>query len=146
MSITWKSCMVLTSLIDFPINIAPAALQRASGGQPLHGGQPPLSHWVAQRCAVWWASGGLLAANLLWAQSIRWPSSVPSDFMLDWFWPPTANAMLPLCLNQWHRLGFQPSATGCLVEACLLCAKPPHFYQRPTGGPLDVIGRPAWPQ
>ena len=37
-------------------NIAPAALQSASGGQLPCGGQPPLSRWVAQR---WAAPAGL---------------------------------------------------------------------------------------
>ena len=32
---------------DNPTNIAPVALQRASRGQPLCGGQLPLSHWNA---------------------------------------------------------------------------------------------------
>ena len=44
-----------------------------------------------------------------------------------------------------HRPGLQPSATGWLVEAGLLYAKPPHCYQRPTGGPPDVIRWPPWP-
>ena len=41
---------------DHPTNIAPAALQRASRGQPPNGGQPTLSNWVAQRWAARWAS------------------------------------------------------------------------------------------
>ena len=41
-----------------PINIVPPALQRASKGQAFCGGQPPLSHWLAQRYASKWAPGG----------------------------------------------------------------------------------------
>ncbi len=70
---------------------------------------------------------------------------MPPHFPLHWFWPPPANLMPPLCLLQWHRVGFQPSSTGWLVEAGLLCANPPHVHQRPAGGPLDVIRQPPCP-
>ena len=81
-----------------PTNIAPAALQRASGGQLT------LNHWVPQSWAARWASGGPAEASLLWVySSISLSSSVPAAFMLDWFWPPIANLMLPLChVGQWQ--------------------------------------------
>ena len=37
-----------TMIQGYPINIVLADLQMASRGQPPHGGQPILSHWVAQ--------------------------------------------------------------------------------------------------
>ena len=76
---------------------------------------------------------------LLWACScILWPSSVPPDFLLHWFWPPTANVMPPNYLLLWLRHGWHPSVIEWLVEAGLLCAKPPNCYQVTTVGPLDV--------
>ena len=113
-------CIICNILFfsGYPTNIAPATLQWAARGQPPCGSQPTFSHWVAQRSA---------------------------DFMLDWFWSPIANLMPPLCLQQWHRVGFQPSATGWLVEADLLCAEPFHCCQRPTGGPRGVNRRPSCP-
>ena len=106
---------------------------RVSGGQPPHCGQPALIHWVAQRCAARWASGRLLGASHLWAYCfISWPSSVPTDFLLHWFWLPTANLMPPLCLLQRHRVIYQPSTTGWIVEAGLLFAEPDHVHQRPS--------------
>ena len=129
--------------LHIPTSIAPATLQRASGGQLPCGGQPTLSHWVAERWAARCASGGPPEASHLCAYSfIPWPSSVPPDFMLDGFWPPIAKLMPPLWFHQWHSLALQPSASGWLVEACLLWAEPPHCYQGPTGGTLNVIRRP----
>ena len=46
--------------------------------------------------------------------------------------------MPPWCLLQWHRLGWQPTATGWQMEAGQLGAKPPQYEQRPTGELLDV--------
>ena len=43
---------ILSYFSLYPKNIAPAALQRASTGQPPHGGQLPVNHWVAQRWAA----------------------------------------------------------------------------------------------
>ena len=68
-------------------------------------------------------------------------SGVPQNVMLDWTWPHAANSMSPLCCHQWHRLGFQPSATGWLSEALLFCANP----LRASGGPRGVNRWPAWP-
>ena len=64
---------------------------------------------------------------------------MPLHFLLHWFWPPTADLMPPLRLLQSHRVSFQLSATGWLVEAGVLCAEPPHVHQRPAGGPLVVF-------
>ena len=108
-------------LLNRPTNIVPAALQRASRGWPPHIDQPALIHWVAQRWAARWASSGPPDAGCFWAYSfILWRTSVPPDFPLHWFWPPTANLMLPLCLLQWHRVSFQPITTGWIVTAGLL--------------------------
>ena len=59
--------MVISYQIEgsIPTNMAPAAVQRASGAQPPCGGQLTLRHWVAQRWAEWWASGGPLEATNL---------------------------------------------------------------------------------
>ena len=54
----WCSVYKLPSN-DIPTNIAPAAHQRASGGQL------PLSHWVALRWVARWASRGPPEASLL---------------------------------------------------------------------------------
>ena len=130
-----------------PTNIVPAALQRPSGGQPPHGGQSTLIHWVTQRCAAKWASGGPLEAGYLSAYSfILWPASVPPVVPHQWFWPPTANLELPLCLPQWHKVVFQASTICWIVEAGVLCTNPPHVHQRPAGGPLGVIRRPPCPR
>ena len=51
---------------------------------------------------------------------IPWPSLVPPEFLLHWFWPPTANFMPPPCLLQRHRFAFQPSATRWLVKAGMI--------------------------
>ena len=148
-------------MTDYPTNIASAALQRASEGQPSHGGQPSLGHWVAQRWAARWASGGPLENSLLGAYSfIPKASSVPSDFLLHWFWPPTAN-LCPHCICSRgtelasmltpiaERPTLQPAklfvGTGWLVESGLLCAEPLHCYQRPSGGSRDGNRRPPCP-
>ena len=61
----------------YPTNIAAEALQRD------YGGQLPLSHWGAQRWVARWASGVLLEACLLCAQSLLlWPLSMPPDISL----------------------------------------------------------------
>ena len=125
-----------------PTNIAPTALQRADGGQPPHGGQPPLIHLVAQR---WAAKVGLGRAAEGWLPLSLWPASTSTDFLLHWFWPTTANIVPPLCLLQQHRVGFQSSITGWIVVAGLLCAESPHVHQRPADRPLDVIRRPPCP-
>ena len=52
----------------------------------------------------------------------------------------------PLCLLTFCYTGsgqpdasdFQPTATGWLVEAGLLCAEPDNCYQRPIGGLIDI--------
>ena len=130
-------------LLIYPTNIASAARQQAIGGQPPNGGQPTLIHWVARRWAARSAAGGLPDTGHLCAYSfILLPTSVLTDVPLHWFWPPTAKFELPLGQFQWHRFGFQPSTTSWIVVAGLLCAEPPHDYQQPTGGPLDVI---RWP-
>ncbi len=65
---------------DLPTNIAPATLQWASRGQPPHGGQPPLIHWVARKCAARWASGGWPPLSLLFYHLtllyVSWTSSL----------------------------------------------------------------------
>ncbi len=126
----------------YPTNIATAAFQRASGGQPPHAGQLNLIHWVAQRWAARWTCRELLEADHLSAYSIvLWPASVPTDFPLHWFWPPTADLKPSLCLLQWHRVGFQLSTTGWILEAGLLCSappSPPNVHQRPAGGLLYI--------
>ena len=107
----------------YPTSIAPLALQRAFGGQPPHGGQLTLYHLVAQRWTVRWASGGLLEADQLCAYPfILWSSSVPTDFPLHWFWPPTADLMPRICLIQQHIASLKPSTTDWIVVAGLICA------------------------
>ena len=52
---SYKDILIALSMMtqaDKPANIAPGALQRVSRGQPSHGGQPILSHWVEQTWAV----------------------------------------------------------------------------------------------
>ena len=97
----------------------------------------------------WHRSGlrnGPPEASHLWAYSFSpWPSSVPPVYLFQWIWPPLTKLMPPHSLLLWHRFGLQPSATGWLVEAGLLCAEPPHCYQTPTGGTLAVIKQPPWP-
>ena len=113
--------------MHIPTNIAPAALQRASRGQPP-------ARWVfrglfsltillaplALLCASWLSASLVLASN-------------------------SHNLMPPLCLLQRHSDGFQLSATGWLAKAGLLCAEPTHCHQRASGGPLDVNRQPLWP-
>ena len=97
---------------NYPTNIAPAALQRASRGQPPHGGQLTLSHWVADRWPARWDSRGHQDGGLLWTYSfIPLHASVPPHFLFHQFWPPTTNLMPPFCLLQWHRFSFHPSVT-----------------------------------
>ncbi len=135
-----------TRLNKHSTNIAPAALQQPSEGQLPHGGQPTLTHQVAQRWAARWASGGSLEDSHLSAYSfILWPASVPPVVPLQWCWPPQADLEPPLCLFQWHRVSFQPNTIGWIVVAGLLCANPPHVHQRPSGGPLDVNRQPPCP-
>ena len=130
-------------MADYPINTAPVACRRAAGGQPSHGSQLTLIHWVAQRWVSRWATGRPLEAGHLWAySSILLPTSVPTDVPLHWLWLPIADVKSPLCQLQWYRVGFEPSTTCWIVEAGLLCAEPPHDYQLPTGGLLDVIWQP----
>ena len=58
-----------------------------------------------------------------WAYSvIPWPSSVPSDYLLHWFWPPIANLM-----------------GGYRRQACSVLSPPPLCNQRPAEGPLGTI-------
>ncbi len=54
-SIKWCDLEIIFASLR---NLAPVALQRASAGQPPHGGLLPLSHWVGQRWAAKWASRG----------------------------------------------------------------------------------------
>ena len=79
---TWK--------INCITNIAPTALQRAA---------TPWRQTITQPLGGTEVSCNLpLEGSLRWAYSfIPWASSVPPNFMLDCFWPPIANSMLPLC-------------------------------------------------
>ena len=79
------------------------------------GSRPPLSlpfHPHARLCAYWCSASLVLGAN-------NQPQAT-------------------LCQAQWHRVGFQPSIMGWIVVAGLLCADPPHDYQRSASAPLDV--------
>ena len=127
-------------------NIAPVARRQNAGGQPPHGSQLTLIHWVARRWAARWAASRALEAGHLWAFSfILLPASVPTDVLLCWFLLPTADLKLPLCQLQQHRFSFQPSTTGWIVAAGLLCAEPLYDFQLPTNRPLDVIRWPPLP-
>ena len=95
----------------------------ASQGQPPHGSQPTLRHWVTQ--------GGLQGG----------PPKGPKRLA---FSEPTLSLLLspddlmpPL---QRHRVSSQPRATGLLMKAGLLCAKLPYIHQRPSGWLLELSG------
>ena len=115
----------------------PATLRRPAAPHPHFGAE------MGCKVGLWRLFGGLSPLTLFYIY-IPWPSCVFPVFPLHWFWPPTAKQMPPFCLLQRHRVGFQPSVVGWLVEDDLLCAKPPHVCQKPTGGPLDVIRRPPF--
>ena len=92
--------LIIVVPADTPSNVAPAALQRASTGQPPHAGQPTLSHWVAQKWAVRWASGGWPPLHLLFyrltllSASFLFPSLILAS---------TSELMPPSCPLQWHE-------------------------------------------
>ena len=99
--------------------------------QPVEASQPSTTAWHR---------GGLQSGSpeVLWKLSTSKPTLLSPNpplclFSLQWLWPPTASLVTPLCVLQWQRLDLQPSATGWLVKAGLLCAEPPYCCQRPTG-------------
>ena len=101
-----------------------AAPQRASRGQPPHGGQPTLNHWVAQGWVAEWASRGL--GRLASSEPTLLSPDPPLSLLAFCFTGSVLHQLMPpLCLLQWHRVNFQASDTGWLVEAGLLCVNPP---------------------
>ena len=74
--------------------------------------------------------GGPLASLLLYPLTLLSASWLPASLILAPNSQPDAST---------EAVSFQPCATGWLVEAGLLCAKSPHWYQGPCGGPLDII-------
>ena len=122
----------------------PAALSRTA--TPWRPADPHPLGGTVQR----WLQGGTSEGCWRLAASqptliFLWPASVPPVVPLQRFWPPPADLKQPLCLLQRHRIGFQPSSTGWIVEAGLPCANLLHVHQRPAGGPLNVNRRPACP-
>ena len=127
-------------------NIVPAALQRASGGQPSHGGQLPLCLWVAQRWASRWTSGWLPDDRFLWAYSII-PD--PPLHLLSLLSIDSGPQQPTWCLHGASCRGTESAsslwcnwvASGSWPPLC----EPPYCYQRPTGGLVDVNRWPPWP-
>ena len=114
------------------------------GGQKLAPTGRPADHcplggmgWVVR-----WVAGGPLAGRHRAYYFILLPTSMLTDGPLHWLWPPTDDLKLPLCQIQPHRVCFQPSITGWIVAAGLLCANPPHDYQKSASRPLDVNEQP----
>ncbi len=125
-----------------PTNIAPGALWRIA--TPWRPADPRPLGGTEVGCKV--GPGGLQEASHPSAYSfILLLASVPPVVSLQWFWPPPADLKPPLCLLKQHRVGFQPSTAGWIVEAGLNCANPPHVHQRSTEGPLDVIRQSPCP-
>ena len=92
-------------------------------------------------CSVdlWRTSSGLLRLNLLIA------SLSLHDYLLHWFWQPTANSMPPHCLLHNHRLSFYPDSrrhANCMLSPSLL----PETIWRSTGfNPVAALAFPMPP-
>ena len=67
----------------YPTDIASAALQRTTRGQPSHGGWLTLGQWVAQTWAARWASGGWPPLSLLfYPLTCLWAFSLSTSLVL----------------------------------------------------------------
>ena len=95
-------------------------------------------YWAVLHCSQ--PISGISPTNI--ARWVLLLASVPTDFLLHWFCPPTANLRPPHCRLQWQRVGFQTSTPSLIMAAGLFCAEAPHDYQWPTGRPMDVIRQP----
>ena len=114
MTLFWRKCILRHKYLRYLTKSNTTTMAQVELQRP-----PAASHMVevSHLSATGWHRGGLqggpLKAGLFWAYSfIPWSSSVPSDFLLHWFWHTTANLMLPYCLLQWHRFDWPHIATG----------------------------------